>query len=59
MAVKISLDTCVGCAACESVCPVEAIKMVDGKAIVDPDICIDCGSCIPECPVEAITPNEE
>jgi len=36
------------------VCPVEAIKMVDEKAVIDQEICTACGTCIAECPVEAI-----
>ncbi len=48
-------DVCVGCEACVTTCPVEAISMVDGKAEVDPDKCIECGACVPVCPVEAIT----
>ncbi len=50
-------DKCVGCLACESVCPVEAI---DHKDVVDPespkrimihytDTCIFCGSCEAAC----------
>jgi Fe-S-cluster-containing hydrogenase component 2 len=51
----VDKDVCVGCEACVSVCPVEAISMIDGKAEVDPEKCIECGSCVPVCPVEAIT----
>lgn len=55
MAVKIDKDTCVGCSACIGVCPVEALSMVDDKAVVDEDTCIDCGACVDTCPVGAIT----
>jgi len=51
----VDKDVCVGCEACVSVCPVEAISMMDGKAEVDPDTCVECGSCVPVCPVEAIS----
>lgn len=51
----VDKDVCVGCEACVSVCPVEAISMIDGKAEVEPEKCIECGSCVPVCPVEAIT----
>jgi len=54
MAVKIS-DACVGCGACVAVCPVEALSMVDDKAVCDGDTCVDCGACVSECPVEAIS----
>ena len=35
-------------------CPVEAISMEDGVAVVNDD-CVDCGACVDACPVEAIT----
>jgi Fe-S-cluster-containing hydrogenase component 2 len=36
------------------VCPVEAITMKDGKAVIDLDTCTECGVCVGECPTEAI-----
>ena len=53
-------DKCVGCTACEIVCPVDAISGVK-KALyfIDPKVCIDCGACEPECPVTAIFPEED
>ena len=55
MAAKVNPDKCVGCESCTGACPVEAIKMADGKANVDSDPCVDCGACVATCPVEAIT----
>lgn len=52
--VKVNAEECVGCETCVPVCPVEAIKMVDEKAVIDQEICTACGTCIAECPVEAI-----
>ena len=54
MAVTIDKEKCTGCGTCVDTCPVEALKIVDGKAVVDPDTCIDCGSCVDECPEGAI-----
>ncbi|NIA17167.1 MAG: 4Fe-4S dicluster domain-containing protein [Planctomycetes bacterium] len=54
MPAKIDADKCTGCESCVDVCPSEAIKMADGKAVVDADACVDCGVCVDECPVEAI-----
>lgn len=55
MAVVIDKDTCVGCEACVSTCPVDALDMADNKAVVNADECIDCGTCVDACPVEAIS----
>ncbi len=51
----VNEEACTGCAACVEVCPVEAIKMENDKAVIDKDACIDCGACDPECPTGAIT----
>jgi len=54
MAVKIDKEKCTGCTACIDVCPVNAIKIEGGKAVVSED-CILCGACISQCSVGAIT----
>lgn len=46
-----------GCAICEDVCPVGAIKVND-VAKVDAEECTDCGSYVDECPNEAISMEE-
>ena len=51
----VDKETCIGCGTCKSVCPVEAIDMVDGKAKINKEICISCGACKASCPVEAIS----
>jgi len=35
-------------------CPVQAIKMVDRKAVIDLDVCTLCGACVSACKFEAI-----
>ena len=52
--VKVTADECVGCETCVPVCPVEAISMQDGVAVIDQDTCTQCEACVPTCPVEAI-----
>lgn len=54
MAIKVTADDCVGCETCVPECPVEAISMNDGKAVIDPEKCTECKTCIESCPVEAI-----
>ena len=54
MAFTIDQEKCLGCGACESECPVEAISATDdGKYVINADLCIDCGACASACPVEA------
>ena len=55
MSAKVENQTCTGCEACIPECPVDAISMVDEKAVVNESECTDCGACVPACPVEAIT----
>ena len=48
-------DKCVGCTACETVCPVTAITGVKKQFyFIDPKVCIDCGACGRACPYDAI-----
>ena len=55
MAAKIEKDKCVACEACVGACPVGAIAIADGVAVVNEGDCIECGACIGECPSEAIS----
>ena len=55
---EVKPDACIGCKLCVDKCPVEAIKMVDGKAVIDKEKCIGCGICVNKCPVTAIVKSE-
>ena len=35
-------------------CPVGAIEMSGGVALIDPEVCIGCGKCFDVCPVDAV-----
>ena len=59
MAMKI-LDDCISCAACEPVCPTEAVFEGDVIFEIDLDKCIECEGhfdepqCVDVCPVDCI-----
>ena len=48
-------ERCFGCAACVSLCPVNALELDDLLAIVDEPSCTHCNYCIPFCPVHALS----
>ncbi|EFC91362.1 4Fe-4S ferredoxin iron-sulfur binding domain protein [Dethiosulfovibrio peptidovorans DSM 11002] len=54
---RMSVDDekCVGCGRCFRNCPVKAISMTGGKAVIDKDVCIGCGECLTVCPASAIS----
>ena len=55
LGIRIDSNICVGCGSCESVCPVDAIKVIGTVARVDKNECIECGACVDECPADAIS----
>lgn len=54
--IRIDTDACSGRMKCMRVCPTQAIRVRDGKAVMLEDKCIDCGECITACPSRAILP---
>lgn len=51
---KISADKCVGCGVCTQLCPLQNLKLVDGKAQAKGK-CTMCYRCVNHCPKQAIT----
>ena len=45
---------CLGCGTCYNVCPFDAIRMIDGVAVIDRDKCTACMKCIEVCPKHII-----
>ena len=51
--VLLEKSKCTGCTTCIRHCPTEAIRIKEGKAVINSDRCIDCGECIKHCPHSA------
>ncbi len=51
--VTLDYEKCKGCTNCIKRCPVEAIRVHEGKAKIIEERCIDCGECIRACPNHA------
>ena len=51
----VDRNSCVACGCCVKVCPLQAIKVVNGiTAHIDPEKCAGCGKCAAECPASII-----
>lgn len=51
---KVKSTSCIGCNDCAGVCGYDAIRIINGKAVIDPAKCVECGRCVEVCPVYAI-----
>lgn len=54
MKATVDQEKCTGCGQCVDVCPIEAIELDNGMAVIS-DECIECGACVDACPMEAIS----
>lgn len=58
-ALKIVRELCIGCTHCMNICPTEAIRVKNGKAVLIDNRCVDCGFCYRVCPVNAIIVEQD
>lgn len=54
MSIQVIVEKCTGCSLCVKVCPFDAIRIMDKKAIINLDKCNLCGACEPVCKFKAI-----
>lgn len=51
---KVIPEKCRGHMSCMRICPTQAIRVRNGKAVISDEFCVDCGNCIAACPEGAI-----
>lgn len=54
MMIVVEKDLCHGCGLCIEDCPLDAVKIVDKKAVIN-NQCVSCGICTRVCPFNALT----
>jgi len=54
VAPKVAEKYCTGCGVCLKACAHDAISIIEGKAVIDPELCAGCSRCITVCSVKAI-----
>lgn len=47
-------DKCAGCGECVKICPANAIRIENEKAMIRKSLCVGCASCIGVCPTSAM-----
>ena len=55
MSIYIDPELCRGCGVCVSVCPQDALSILNDKAVLDVLMCDACNLCISNCPEGAIS----
>ena len=58
-ALKVDEAKCIGCTHCMKSCPTEAIRVVNGLAVINHELCVDCGQCHRACPTRAFSVEQD
>lgn len=54
--IQINTERCIGCGACQRLCPMGYLTVEDGTArIMERRRCISCGHCVGTCPKQAVS----
>lgn len=53
------MENCIRCKRCVSICPASALKLENGRIVIDRKLCIRCYCCHEMCPVDAIRIDEQ
>ena len=53
--VKLDSNKCSGCGTCLDRCQMDALRLDNGKALLNPDRCIGCGLCVSTCSTGSLT----
>jgi uncharacterized protein (DUF362 family)/Pyruvate/2-oxoacid:ferredoxin oxidoreductase delta subunit len=51
---RADLSKCTGCGVCVRSCPVNAIRLIEGRPVTDYKVCINCMCCNESCPENAV-----
>jgi electron transfer flavoprotein alpha subunit len=49
MGINVDIEKCIGCSLCVRSCAVDAITIIDKKAVIDEDKCTLCAACVEAC----------
>ena len=55
---KVDTKKCIGCGFCVRDCPVDAVKLVKKKAVINDHWCTHCGVCQRVCEAQAIAAED-
>jgi ferredoxin len=52
--INIKNDLCDFCGTCVSVCPEDAIELLEARLVIDQEKCSECKKCVKVCPFEVL-----